>query len=128
MNFVHLNVHSHYSKGWGLATAEELCKRACDYHMKHIALTDTNSLYDMVSFIKAAKQYGLKPIVGSELETKDTRAVLLVKDRDGYANLCQIISDYHCDQGFDLIHALRERRSGLVVFSDNFTLLKALKR
>ena len=30
MSFVHLNVHSHYSKGWGVGTIDELCRAARD--------------------------------------------------------------------------------------------------
>jgi error-prone DNA polymerase len=53
---------------------------------------------------------------------------LLVRNHEGYANLCRIISDRQCHQDFDLIRSLRERREGLIIFSDDFTLLKALKR
>jgi error-prone DNA polymerase len=127
-SFVHLNVHSHYSKGWGVGTIEELCRSAKEQGMTRLALTDTNGLYGLISFLQTAKEAGIRPIVGSELVSDGHRAVLLVRDRDGYANLCRIISDRHCHQDFDLITALREGRKGLVVFSDDFTLLKALKK
>jgi len=71
---------------------------------------------------------GIQPIVGSELVTDEHRAVLLVRNREGYANLCRIISDRHCHQDFDLIKSLKEKHEGLIIFSDDFTLLKALKR
>jgi error-prone DNA polymerase len=128
MNFVHLNVHSHYSKGWGVATLEELCRSARKQGMRRLALTDTNNLYGLIFFLQTAKETGLEPIVGSELVSGERRAVLLVKDRRGYANLCRLISARHCHQDFDLIPTLRERRRGLVVLSDDFKLLKALKR
>jgi len=127
-SFVHLNVHSRYSKGWGMGTIEELCRSAKDQGMDRIALTDTNGLYGLIFFLQAARDAGIEPIVGSELITDTHRAVLLVRDREGYANLCRIISDRHCHQDFDLIKALREQREGLIVLSDDFTLLKALKR
>ncbi|MFW6115245.1 MAG: DNA polymerase III subunit alpha [Thermodesulfobacteriota bacterium] len=127
-SFVHLNVHSHYSKGWGMGTPEELCQSAKKQGMDRLALTDTNGLYGLIFFLQAAKEAGIQPIVGSELATDAHRAVLLVKDREGYANLCRIISDRHCRQDFDLIKSLRERRRGLIVLSDDLALLKALKR
>ena len=55
------------------------------------------------------------------------RAVLLVTSREGYANLCRIISDRNCHGDFHLVKAIREGREGLIVLSDDFGLLKALK-
>ncbi len=126
--FVHLHVHSHYSKGWGLATAEELCRAARRLSFATLALTDTNGLYGLIPFVRAARENGLSPIVGSELQAGGRRAVALVKTQTGYINLCHILSACHCHQDFDLIQALRERREGLIVFSDDFRLLKVLKR
>jgi len=128
MNFVHLNVHSHYSRGWGIGTVEELCRSARDLGMDRLALTDTNGLYGLVFFLETARDMGIRPIVGSELTADGHRAVLLVQSLEGYAGLCRIISDRHCHQDFDLIRSLREHRRGLIVFSDDFRLLKALKK
>ena len=128
MHFVHLNVHSHYSKGWGIPAIEELCQKAKALGMKKLALTDTNGLYGLIFFIQEARDTGIEPIVGSELAAGSHRALVLVKDRHGYANLCRIISALHCDQDFDLIRSIRDYRSGLIVISDDFRLLKALKR
>jgi error-prone DNA polymerase len=127
-DFVHLNVHSHYSRGWGIGTIEELCRSIKEQGMDRLALTDTNGLYGLIYFIQTAREMGIQPIVGSELTTDEHRAVLLVRNHEGYANLCRIISDCQCHQDFDLIKSLRERREGLIIFSDDFTLLKALKR
>jgi error-prone DNA polymerase len=128
MEFVHLNVHSHYSKGWGIATIEELCEAAREQGIKRLALTDTNGLYGLVFFVQAAREMGIEPIVGSEVLSDGRRALLLVKNRQGYANLSRIISARHCHQSFDLIRTLKERREGLIILSDDFRLLKALKR
>jgi error-prone DNA polymerase len=126
--FVHLNVHSHYSKGWGVGTIEEMCAAARNLGMQRLALTDTNGLYGLIFFVQAAREMGIQPIVGSELVSDGRRAVLLVKKGQGYANLCQIISARHCDQAFDLIRTLREKRDGLIVLSDDFKLLRTLRR
>lgn len=128
MNFVHLNVHSHYSMGWGLGSVEDLCLSAKEKGMDNIALTDINGLYGLVFFLEAASEAGVTPIVGSEIITDQHRAVVIVRSREGYANLCRIISDRHCHQNFDLIMSLKERREGLIIFSDDFRLLKALNK
>ena len=128
MEFIHLNVHSHYSKGWGIPTIEELCHAASALGMKRLALTDTNGLYGLIFFIQEAREAGIEPIIGSELVAGSHRALLLVKDRFGYSNLCRIISARHCDQDFDLTCAIARHRQGLTVISDDFNLLKALRR
>jgi len=128
MNFVHLHIHSHYSKGWGVGSIEDLCLAARKLGMDRLALTDTNGLYGLVFFLQTAGETGIRPIVGSEIRSDDHRAVLLVRNREGYANLCRIISDLKCHQNFDLIKGLRERRKGLIIFSDDFRLLKTLKK
>ena len=123
MNFIHLNVHSHYSKGWGVGTIEDLCRSARDQGMHRLALTDTNGLYGLMFFLQTARETGIQPIVGSELRADGHRAVLLVRNREGYANLCRMISDRHCRQDFDLIKSLREWREGLIVQSFPGTLM-----
>ena len=128
MDFIHLNVHSHYSKGWGVATVDELVEAAGREGISSLALTDTNGLYGAVCFVRTARERGIEPIVGSELVTGDHRAVLLAKNREGFAALCRIISDRHCLRHMDLIQVIRERREGLVIYSDDFTLLTHLKR
>ena len=128
MQFVHLHTHSHFSKGWGVASIEDLCLSARELGMESLALTDTNGLYGLIFFLQTAMDTGIRPIVGSELRFDGRRAVVLVKDRAGYANLCGIISDVNCHQSFDLTRALRERRKGLITFSDDFRLLKSLKK
>ena len=125
---IHLNIHSCYSKGWGLSTIEELCQTAKTMGVARLALTDTNGLYGMMVFVQTAREMGIAPILGSELLFDGRRALLLVKDPQGYANLCKIVSARHCDQDFDLIRSLREGRGGLIVLSDDFKLLKALKK
>jgi error-prone DNA polymerase len=111
-----------------MATIEDLCRCAKEQGMDRLALTDTNGLYGLIYFIEAAKETGIQPIVGSEIVTGKHRAVLLVRTPAGYANLCRIISARHCHQDFDLIKSLKEMRRGLIIFSDDFTLLKALKK
>ena len=126
--FVHLNVHSDYSKGWGVASIEDLCRRAKTLGMDRLALTDTNGLYGLMFFVQAARDAGILPIVGSEVVCGPRRAVLLIQNFQGYANLCRILSNRHCYTDFDLLGAIIKHRHGLVVFSDDFTLLKAMKR
>ncbi|HDI78674.1 MAG TPA: DNA polymerase III subunit alpha [Desulfobacteraceae bacterium] len=128
MGFIHLHIHSHFSEGWGTSTLDELLERAKRCKIDKFALTDTNNLCGMVEFIKGAEEKRIEPIIGSEIVHEKRRALLLVKNQKGYENLCKIISDRNCNQDFDIVSSIEAHREGLVVISDDFSLLRQLKR
>jgi error-prone DNA polymerase len=127
-SFVHLNVHSEYSALTGASSIESLCEAARARGFDAIALTDTNGLYGAVRFQEIAKQTGLKPIFGAELENNSQRALLLVKDSTGYGNLCRLLSVRREDSRFDLIESLIRFREGLIVATGNGEIALGLKR
>ena len=102
MEMVHLHVHSQYSMQDGLCSLDDLIKQAIKFKMRAIALTDHDGLYGAIQFYKKAKKAGIKPIIGCEIRIKDNQKsnqtyhlILLVKDKKGYSNLCQIITRAH---------------------------------
>lgn len=102
MKMVHLHVHSQYSMQDGLCSLDDLIKQATKFNMKAVALTDHDGLYGAIQFYKKAKSAGIKPIIGCEIRIKDNQKsnqtyhlILLVKDKEGYGNLCQIITSAH---------------------------------
>jgi len=112
----------------GVGTPHELVAAAAEMGYRAMALTDTNGLYGVVFFIQAARDAGIKPIVGSEIVHGDRRALLLVKNAAGYSNLCRIISERHCDPAFDVASSIALHRDGLIVATDDPLVLAALKR
>src|SRR6266446_5582792 len=61
--------------------------------MPAIALVDRDGVYGAARLARAAVTAGVKPIVGSELTLADgSRLPLLVEDREGYRNLCRLIT------------------------------------
>lgn len=66
-SFVHLHVHSRFSFGDGAADLRELITRAGDLNMGSLALTDHQGLYGAVRFYRAAKEAGIRPIIGAEM-------------------------------------------------------------
>jgi DNA polymerase III subunit alpha len=106
MSFVHLHVHSHYSLLDGLGTPKDIVKKAKEYGCPAVALTDHGSLYGAIEFYKAAKENGVKPIVGCEAyvapssrfdrtpgaENKPYHLVLLASNFEGYQNLLQLVT------------------------------------
>jgi DNA polymerase-3 subunit alpha len=93
VDFVHLHVHSNYSLLQGALTIEELIRTASDRAMTGVALTDTNGLYGAMFFYEAARDAGLKPIIGTEIVAADQQCICLAADRQGYGNLCRIVTE-----------------------------------
>src|SRR5262245_56904414 len=77
----------------GASQPEELIEAAAGRGLASIALTDRDGVYGIVEAHGAAKEAGVKLIVGSEIAIDDgSTVVLLATDRTGYANLCQLIT------------------------------------
>ncbi|HQN00901.1 MAG TPA: PHP domain-containing protein, partial [Candidatus Hydrogenedentes bacterium] len=85
---VPLEVHSCYSMLAGTAWPRRLVARAVEYGMRALALTDTNGLYGALPFYTAARDAGVKPILGARLGPW----LVLARDREGYAHLCALIT------------------------------------
>src|SRR5919198_3345260 len=91
--WVDLHVHSAYSFLDGASHVDELVDAAADQGMDALALTDTNGLYGAVRFANAAKERGIRPIFGAELELLDAgHLVLVARDRQGWTSLTRTIS------------------------------------
>ncbi len=101
--FIHLHSHSNYSFLTGAIRIEELIAMAKELKMPAIALTDTNGMYGLIDFAKLAIEEGIKPILGAcidDIENSEISAVLLAKNRDGYSELCEIITQRQLDEKF----------------------------
>ena len=129
--FIHLHTHSNYSFCRGANTIRELCTAAKVAGMEKLALTDTNGLFGMHWFLKAAKEEGVLPIIGAQMTDETGNAVLLVKSRDGYGALCRVISERHRlretdEPKFSLTKHLQRDRQGLIVLAGSIPLLETL--
>ncbi len=104
--FVHLHLHTDYSMLDGACDVTELCKRAVDLKMPAVAMTDHGNIFGAVHFANAAKEAGIKPIIGCELYVckKDdhhppfegdgyNHLLVLAENEEGYRNLVKITSE-----------------------------------
>jgi DNA polymerase-3 subunit alpha len=66
MSYAGLHVHTHYSLFDGIATPQEYVDRAVALGMPAIAITDHGSLSGHREMYRAAKEAGIKPILGIE--------------------------------------------------------------
>ncbi|MHA3770204.1 DNA polymerase III subunit alpha [Verrucomicrobiota bacterium sgz303538] len=111
-SFVHLHVHTEYSTLDGAVRIEELMKKAKEFKMPAVGMTDHGVLYGAIEFYEAAKKAGINPIVGCEVymapgshkEKKATSGrdaashlTLLATSRKGYHNLVKLVSIAHLD-------------------------------
>jgi len=107
--FVHLHLHTDYSMLDGACDVEKLCQRVKELGMPAVAMTDHGNIFGAVHFVNAAKQAGVKPIVGCELYIckKDDHNIertppegdsynhllVLAENEEGYRNLTRITSE-----------------------------------
>lgn len=107
MEFTHLHVHTEYSLLDGSSKIKEITSRAKELGMKSLTITDHGVMYGVIDFYKAAKEVGIKPILGCEVyvapgsrfdkqpgesESRYYHLVLLAENNTGYKNLMKIVS------------------------------------
>jgi DNA polymerase-3 subunit alpha len=110
--FVHLHVHTQYSLLDGMIRLEELFKKAKEYKMPAMAITDHGNMFGAIDFYQQAYKNGIKPIIGCELYVaprsrldktsssigEATRhLIVLVKNMQGYKNLMKLTSTGYLD-------------------------------
>ena len=110
---------------WGTCSPEKICAAAKKRGYRRLAITDTNNLYGLWSFLKSCKRENITPIVGAELTDSETgyRAVCLVKNDQGYRNLCHILTRRHTDPLFDLKSVILTHARDLVIITQHPELL-----
>ncbi|MES3022410.1 MAG: DNA polymerase III subunit alpha [Pseudomonadota bacterium] len=98
--FVHLRVHSEYSIVDGLVRIDDVVAAAAKDKQPALAITDLANLFGMVKFYKAARGKGIKPVIGVDAwitnddnRDKPSRLLLLAKNRMGYLQLCELLSN-----------------------------------
>lgn len=107
MKFTHLHVHTEYSLLDGSSKIKEITARAKELGMDSLAITDHGVMYGVIDFYKAAREVGIKPILGCEVyvapgsrfdkqpgesEERYYHLVLLAENNTGYGNLMKIVS------------------------------------
>ena len=136
MAFTHLHVHTEYSLLDGSGRIKDMISSAKEAGMDSIAITDHGVMYGVIDFYNAAKEAGIKPIIGCEVyvapESRFDREaskgderyhhlILLAENNIGYANLMKLVSKGFTD-GFYYKpridkEILREYHKGLIALS-----------
>ena len=136
MNFAHLHVHTEYSLLDGSNKIKEYVARVKELGMNSAAITDHGVMFGVIDFYRAAKEAGIKPILGCEVyvapgsrfdkeaganEDRYYHLVLLAENNTGYANLVKIVSKgfvegYYYKPRVDL-ELLEEYHEGIIALS-----------
>ncbi|MEY2504845.1 MAG: error-prone polymerase, partial [Verrucomicrobiota bacterium] len=96
MSYVELHACSAFSFLRGASFPEQLAETAAGVEMPAMALLDRNGVYGAQRFSVAAREHGVRPIVGAELPMEDGWFLpVLVRDRAGYKNLCELLTQAH---------------------------------
>ncbi len=103
-SFAHLHVHSEFSLLDGLCKIPDLIRRTKELGMDSIAITDHGAMHGAMDFYMAARDEGVKPIVGCEfyvasrtrhdrdrkLDMTSRHLTVLAANEAGYRNLLQL--------------------------------------
>jgi DNA polymerase-3 subunit alpha len=123
MGFIHLRSHSYYSFLRGLASPQELAKKAAEFGLPAFGLTDHHCLSGAVEFVDACRAVGIRPIIGLEVEVSQPAElstpqpgslVLLAIDMRGWRSLCRISSALEGDDFKLPFHVLADETQGLI--------------
>src|SRR5947209_13093543 len=96
MSYCELHCCSAFSFLRGGSFPEQLAEVAAELELPAIALCDRNGLYGAQRFSVAAREHGVRPIIGAELVMQGGGIVpVLVENRTGYKNLCELLTQAH---------------------------------
>jgi len=108
--FTHLHVHTEYSLLDGMSQIPQLISKAKELGMDSLAITDHGVMYGAIAFYLAAKEAGIKPIIGCEVyvapnsrlsrdagDKNHYHLILLAKNQTGYRNLIQLVTKAHLE-------------------------------
>jgi error-prone DNA polymerase len=137
-NYVELHAASAFSFLEGASQPEQLIERAVGLEMPAMALLDRNGVYGSAHFHTSAERNDIRAHIGAEIAVLDfgrrltppawlprphlpeaTRLPLLFESREGYQNLCQLITRYKMrettkKEGAATFNDLQQYASGLV--------------
>src|SRR3989338_2303136 len=106
-DYIHLHVHTQYSLLDGACRVKELIKKASEYKMPALGMTDHGNLFGAIQFYQTAIEFGVKPLIGCEAyvapasrfdkgtgqkQGGSSHLVLFARDEKGYQNLMKLVS------------------------------------
>jgi len=119
--FNHLSVASAFSFKYGTTQPQDLVARAAQFGAPALAITDRDSLAGVIRFVQAAKDFGIAPIVGVNLQLDNYRVTLLAQSDGGWRSLCRLMSALRPDRNPPTLHI--EKIKTYAGYTSNLILL-----
>ncbi len=121
-SYIELHARSAFSFLRAGSLPEQLVESAADLGLSALAVCDRMGVYGAPRVAGAARELGLRPIVGAELVMDDGSVLpVLVESRAGYRNLCALLTRAHLrapkGEGVVRWDELPESASGLVALT-----------
>jgi error-prone DNA polymerase len=93
LTYIELHAKSAFSFLEAAALPEVLAERAAALGQRALALVDADGVYGAPRFYRTCTRLGITPLVGAEISMRDGgRLPLLIEDREGYRNLCRLLT------------------------------------
>ena len=92
MAFIPLHIRTSYSFLKSGILLKNLFNVAKKYGYEEMGICDLNVMYSYPEFNSLAKENNIKPIFGLDIEVEDFYLSLMLKNENGYRNLCKIVS------------------------------------
>jgi len=90
-----LNCHSYYSFKYGTLSVEELLQEAQAGEHAVVALTDINNTAASLDFVRQAKEFSLRPLVGVDFRNGNQQQyVAIAKNADGFRELNEFLTKH----------------------------------
>ena len=131
--FVHLHCHSEFSLVDSTLRIDEMIQQCCALGLPAIAINDTNNMFALVKFFKAAESKGIKPIAGADVYLAEpnqipSRMTFLCQNQQGYLSLSRLISRAYLEGhrgDFVAIQSdwLQQDNAGLILIAGRESLL-----
>ncbi len=109
-----LTIRSHYSALGSVIRLGPLAEQATRMGYAAVGLTDRDTLCGLWPFLAHCRRAGIRPLVGAEITVRQGRLFCLVKDQQGYGNLCRLLTSRFQPRGCRLDHLPREWHQGLI--------------
>ncbi|VVM04768.1 partial DNA polymerase III subunit alpha, partial [Methylacidimicrobium cyclopophantes] len=134
-SYVELHARSAFSFLRGASQPEELVREAARLGLPAVGLCDRDGVYGIPRFHAAAREAGIRALVGAEIPLDDGSVLpVLVETQEGYRNLCRLLTEakLRSPKGEGRVRwvELGERASGLLALTgdEEGPLLRALFR
>ncbi len=129
VSFVHLRCHSEYSITDGIVRIDDYVNKAHEANIPVLALTDLNNVFGLVKFYKAAREKGIKAILGADLWIENEinrdqpyRILALCQNDKGYLSLSEILTRAYLENQYRGRAEVKkswllEKNEGLIILS-----------